>query len=249
MAVALPTALDARMELLDRCKRDHVPIRRSFVQSITSGGGAGPLAVFVTSRRETALDLYLLFHASACGGGFDTRLHSAVWARAIGLPRSRHSASLISRSWTWLEEMNLITKKRDRRLLNVTLLKEDASGDDYAHPGKAGNYFKLSHEYWLEGWCDRLDLASKAALLILLSRVPGSDLPQERAPQWYGISADTLGRGLRRLQTENLVRIKVVTKQAPLSPIGYSWEQRYWLLPPFMKTVAAKSKRPRKARA
>lgn len=236
MELPVPTALDARTELLTRCKRDHVPIRRGFVQLSLRGGGPGPLAAFVTGKRETALDLYLAFHASACGGDFDTRLHALVWARVLGLAGSAHSNSLVSRSWSWLAEQRLVAKERDRRLLNVTLLREDGSGEPYTHPGKAGHYFKLSHRYWLDGWCDQLDLPAKAALLILLSRKAGSDLPQERAPQWYGISADTLGRGLHTLQERNLVRVSVTTKKAPLSPIGYSWEQRYWLLPPFQKT-------------
>ena len=195
----------------------------------------------MSGRRATALDLYLLFHASACGGEFDTRLHAKVWARALGFSESsRHSASVISRNWRWLQEAGLVRKVRDRRLLNVTLLREDASGEDYTHPGKSGNYFKLSHEYWLGGWQAKLDLPAKAALLILLSRKPGSDLPQERAPEWYGISADTLGRGLRTLQDHNLLRTSVLTKQAPLSPLGYSWEQKYWLLEPFARKPAGK---------
>ncbi|MDQ5822208.1 MAG: hypothetical protein M3540_12275 [Actinomycetota bacterium] len=233
MKLASPLATAARKDLLDRCKRDHVPIRRAFVQHTAQGGGPGPLADLVRNRREVALDLYLLLHASACGGAFDTRLHALVWARALGLDETRHSASLISRNWTWLESERLIAKARDRRLLNVTLLKEDGSGTPYSHPGKAGNYFKLSHRYWTDEWCDRLDVPAKAALLILLSRQPGNDLPQERASKWYGISSDTLGRGLKTLRENGLVRVRVRQKQAPLSPIGFSWEQRYTLLAPF----------------
>src|SRR5262249_48760567 len=151
----LPTAHDTRVDLLTRCKRDHVPFRRSFVQNTAPGGGPAPLAGFVTNRREIGFDLYSLHHASACGGNYAIRLHALVWARALGLPETAHNASLISRNWAWLEEQHLITKARDRRLLNVTLLTEDGSGDPYTHPGKQGNYFKLSHAYWLDGWVDR----------------------------------------------------------------------------------------------
>lgn len=232
MKDTLPTSLDVCRELLTRCKRDHVPFRRSFVQD-TSSGGAGPLAWFVSGRRNTALDLYLLFHASACGGDFGTRLHARVWARALELGESIHATGVVSRNWSWLEAQGLVSRRRERRLVKATLLKEDGSGEPYTHPGKSGNYFKLYHEFWLDGWYRELDLPAKAALLILLSRRQGSELPQEQAPAWYGISADTLGRGLRTLGRHKLASTTVTKKPAPLSPIGYSWEQRYWLQSPF----------------
>jgi hypothetical protein len=115
----------------------------------------------------------------------------------------------------------------------VFLLQEDGSGLPYQHPGKAGRYFRLPHEYWLAGWCDKLDLTAKAVLLILLSRRPGEELPQERAPTWYGVSADSVGRGLSTLKDHELVRVTVNKKQAPLSPIGVTWERRYTLVEPF----------------
>jgi hypothetical protein len=248
MEVTPPTALDACRELLRRCKRDHVPVRREFVQHSAQASGPGPLAAFVSGRRELALDLYLLFHASACGGDFDTRLHARVWARALGLRESAHATSVISRNWGWLEAQGLVSKARDHRLVNVTLLKEDGSGTPYAHPGKSGNYFKLSHAYWLDGWQSALDLPSKTALLILLSRRPGTGLPQERAPEWYGISPDTLARGIRKLEDLKLLRTSVLKKQAPLSPVGYSWERMYRLRPPFAQAASIKS-RPRKRKA
>jgi hypothetical protein len=249
MEVKPPTALDACRELLGRCKRDHVPIRREFVQHSPQIGGRGPLAAFVTGRRELALDLYLLLHASACGGDFDTRLHARVWARALGLRESAHATSVISRNWGWLEGQGLVSKMRDHRLVNVTLLKEDASGTPYAHPGKSGNYFKLSHAYWLDGWRSALDLPGKTALLILLSRRPGSDLPQERAPEWYGISPDTLARGIRKLEDLKLLQTTILKKQAPLSPVGYSWEQRYRLCPPFAQPTSLEVRPRRRKRA
>jgi hypothetical protein len=255
MKVTPATAAAARNDLLTRCKRDHVPIRRSFLQLTSTGGGAALLAEFVRARRESAFDLYNIFHASACGGDHDTRLHARVWARALNLPENKHSEALISRNWRWLEERQLIAKRRDRRVLNVTLLSEDGSGAAYTHPGKQGNYFKLPHAYWLEGWCDILDLSAKATLFILLSRRPGSDLPQERMPTWYGISADTVGRGLKTLREHGVLKARTVTKPAPLSPIGYTWDTRYTLTGPFTRraprrpAAAAPKKRGKKAAA
>lgn len=234
-----PTSLDTCRELLALAKRDHVPLRRSFVQRSGSGGGPGPLAAFVANRRSVALQLYLLFHANASGGDFGSRRHAAVWARALGLSGSKHSASVVSRNWRWLEVQGLIERERTGRLLKVTLLDEGGSGTPYVHPGRAGNYFKLPHEFWLDEWNRRLDMPGIVALLILLSRRPGDELPQERAPRWYGISADTLGRGLRTLEKESLLQVAVTTKQAPLSPLGYTWERHYWLRDPFARRSVA----------
>jgi hypothetical protein len=62
-------------------------------------------------------------------------------------------------------------------------------------------YFKIPFGYWLdaEGWHTTLSLRGKAALLIALSLPSPFILPTERAPAWYGISADTLERGLYEL--------------------------------------------------
>ena len=37
-----------------------------------------------------------------------------------------------------------------------------------------------------------------------MSLMPPFVLPAERGPQWYGISADTIDRGLRQLRNEGL---------------------------------------------
>jgi hypothetical protein len=231
-----PTPADARAELLTRSKRDHLPLRRGFVQLAARGGGPGPLAAFVSGRRESALDQYLLLHAAASGGKFDAREHAFGWARALGFGATVHGAARVSRNWTWLEQQGLVEKTRDKRLVRVTLLQDDGLGGQYTHPAKEGHYFRLSYAYWLDGWCDRLDLPAKAALLIVLSRKPGSNLPQDRAALWYGISPDTLGRGLRELRDSGAVLAEVETKVAPLSPTGYSWDYRYTVLPPLAVT-------------
>ncbi len=47
--------------------------------------------------------------------------------------------------------------------------------------------------------CETLSLPGKAVLLIAHSLRPGFALPVEKAPEWYGISADTAQRGLAEL--------------------------------------------------
>jgi hypothetical protein len=230
-------AIDA---LLERSKRDAVPIRRSFTQQRVRGGGPGPLSAFVTHRRRRALDLYLLAHAAASARPYDVTLESRVWARLLGL-EGRNAGSMITRQWNWLEEHRLVTTSRKNRLRSVVLLREDGSGLPYTHPGVSsesrpaeGDYFNLPHAYWKAGLPDRIDLPTKAVLLIALSR-PTDDfiLPIEHASRWYGMSPDSLSLGLRQLQLLGFLAMRFEHESAPLSPRGYRTVRRYTLRPPF----------------
>jgi hypothetical protein len=55
----------------------------------------------------------------------------------------------------------------------------------------------------------------------------------EKGPDWYGISADTLARGVDRLGERGLLTTDKTYKKAPLSPVGYTAEHRYTLAAPF----------------
>ena len=172
-------AIDA---LLARAGRNGVPIRRSFTQLRTRGGGPGPLAAFLTGRRRRALDLYLLAHAICSAPPWDVTLESVVWGRLLGLSGSG-LAAVITRQWNWLEEQQLITTTRKDRLRSVTLLREDGTAKPYTHPGKTGDqpaegdYFTLPHAYWQMGLQDQIDLPTKVVLIIALSRPDDFILP------------------------------------------------------------------------
>lgn len=103
----------------------------------------------------------------------------------------------------------------------------------YAHPGKAkgDRYFKLPFGYWDhdEPWCSVLSLPGKAMLLISLSLQPGFALPAERAPAWYGFSADTAQRGLAQLMKHGLLTRKWHRRKAPLIAAGYTYRAEYTL--------------------
>ena len=97
----------------------------------------------------------------------------------------------------------------------VTLLREDGSGAPYWHPGVApteedkpeGDYFTLPYAYWDLGLPDRIDLPTKAVLLIALSRPDDFILPLQHAAKWYGISPDSIRAGLRLLQTLGFLKV------------------------------------------
>lgn len=230
--------------LLERSKRSAVPIRRSFVQRRTKGGGRGPLAAFVTARRRRALDLYLLVHAVASAEPWDVELSAVVWARLLGLS-SKSAGSVVTRQWAWLESQKLVRVENYGRKRRVFLLREDGSGEPYTHPGISyfgkppeGDYFALPHAYWRTGMQEWADLPTKAVLLISASLQDGFLLPREQGARWYGVSPDTIRTGLRGLQTRSFLSFQSFTKPAPLSPKGYTVERRYRLESPFRPGTA-----------
>lgn len=227
------SAAETLEALLARSGRDALPLRRSFVQARQPASGAGPLAAFVRGRHSVALDLYLLGRAVASHEPFDVALSSRVWARALGLGEPSSSAATISQSWTWLEKQRLVTSVRRGRLREIRFLREDGSGHTYRHPGREGDYFKLPYSYWEGRFPGRLNMPAKAVLLIALSLNPDFWLPHEHGARWYGLSRDTVSRGLRTLLRLGLLEVRYERKKAPLIPRGFTEERRYALRPPF----------------
>lgn len=226
-------------ELLTRSGRDFIPIRRGFAQDRARGGGAGPLAAFVSGRRRRALDLYLLLHALASKEPWDVELPGVVWGRLLGLGRET-SSSAISRQWDWLEQQHLIQQVKVGRERRLFLRRDDGSRGLYTHPGRAGDgyaaegdYFKIPHAYWDAGMQDFSDLPTKAVLIIALSLSDDFLLPLDRGPEWYGISKDTLRTGMRGLTTRGFLRTRSFRKPAPLTAAGFTTERRHTLTGPF----------------
>jgi hypothetical protein len=153
--------------------------------------------------------------------------------------------------------LKLIETRRVGRLRQVTVLREDGSGDSYRHPGEEGaadrgHYFKLPHAYWYGNFHNRLGLPAKAVLLIALSLKDDFLLPTDRGGEWYGLSRDTLRKGLRDLRLYGLISMRTERKLAPLSAIGYTVERRYRLQRPFVterRSTASKPQRTNKKRA
>jgi len=139
-----------------------------------------------------------------------------------------------------LERHGLVTRKRSRRLADVYLLREDGLGGTYTSPGEVRDrYIRVPLSLWREGpreakrWYQVLTLPELAILLIGRSLSDGFRLPFEMGPEWYGISADTVARGIAGLREHGVLRMDQTFKKAPLSPVGYTAEHRYTLLEPF----------------
>lgn len=235
-----PTATSQQTieKLLQLSGRPHVPLSKSFLQGRGRGGGPipGPLSAFVTAGHGRALQQYLLVHAAASADPWSVARDSRVWARAMSLdPKRASSRAAISKNWAWIEGVGLIERGRRGRLSEITLLRDDGSGEPYDdHPAKRREpFFKLPHAFWLDEWHRQLDLAAVAVLLIGLSLNDGFRLPGDHVQAWYGMSPSTLTKGLSALRRTGLLRVERNQKVAALAPEGHTWEYLYTLQPPF----------------
>jgi hypothetical protein len=244
----------AFVEASDR--RGHAaPIRRQFVQDGRQGVPVpGPLSAIVRSRDEISLDLYLLHRARASSPPFDVAAHSAVWARAAGVDGGeKTSSAAVSKAWRRLEDKYcLVHRERRGRYAKIIALREDGSGRPYGIPaGSTWNdrYFKLPFGYWLDEqqWYRTLSLRGKASLLIALSLPSPFTLPAERAPAWYGVSPDTVERGLRELTERRVLGRVLKVRKAPLSPAGKTRVAEYTRIGAFAPTARAAGARQRLA--
>jgi len=226
--------------LIERSKRDGIPIRNALVQQAatkTTKSRPGPLSTLVKHRDKRALLLYLMIRTLASSAPWDATLPAAVWARALGLnPESKSALSSVSKALRRLRDLGLIDTARRGRRSEVTVLHESGNGTPYSHPGAhEGYYFKLPHEFFTHRLHTRLDLPAIAMLLVLLSRPPGQPMPVRKVETWYGISAATAERGLIQLRDNGVVISNWVQKPDPLDARGFRFDMHHRLLAPFHK--------------
>ena len=217
--------------LVAKSQRKALPIRRSFVQQGDQAQPQpGPLATMVKRKDRVALDLYLTAVLMAAGEPHEVVLDARVWARALGL-NGKSSAQTISRAWRRLEAMNLVRRRRSRRLVAVRILKEDGRGDEYSFPSTTNDpYLKVPLSYWTEGVMTNSTLGMKAMMLVVASLKDWSALPENKVPKWYGISEDTAWRGLKGLKRKGLLEQRKQYKDAPLAPAGFTAVNQYRLV-------------------
>lgn len=232
------TPLETIDALLTRSKRSNLPLRQSFVQQGRGKSRSpGPAAAFLTRRDPRALDLYLLIHAVASAEPYDVTLPAATWARALNLSidktgnATKSSRTAVSKALARLEKLQLITRSRKGKRSCITILDEGGHGEPYKRP--ATRYFKLPYDYWREEWHLKLVSSEKFVLLVSLSLKDGFPLPAERAPDWYGVSADSVQKGLSGLRQHGLLQFESIPRKAPLAPRGFTEQRLYTLQPPF----------------
>jgi hypothetical protein len=217
-------------DMLSQTSRHGVPIRRRLLQSDTpdaSGRRSGPLASMLSARDASTLDAYLLIHAMASSSSpFHASYFSTSWVRLMRFERGAEQAAASSR-WskvcTRLEKLKLIKRHRIGNIMNYLLLDEAGDGGDYTRPTKLahGRWFSIPHQYWLDGWDEKLSTAEKVMLLIALDQPDGFAIPYERFSDWYGISASTAKRGLTGLVQRGIIGVRVDFHVSGRSPTGW----------------------------
>jgi hypothetical protein len=229
------------------------PLHRSFLQQgPLRKPKPGPLAEIVKSHDESALDLYLLLHTLSSSEPWDVVRDARIWGRMIGHGSDVDGgAVIVSKAWRRLDEKyGLVERSRSGRLARITLLNDSGDGSEYESP--SSRYFKVPFAYWTapDAWYVDLSLAAKATLLIALSLKQPFVLPAERGPDWYGISADTIGRGLAELREKKILSRQFVTVVDWNSPTGKRTDHHFRLKAPFgVSTSTVKGKTLKKATA
>lgn len=240
--------------ILEKSKRQFVPINKSFVQ-LPKGSEErkSVLSQFVRNGDARGLKSYLLIAASAsCAdkhGDWCTSLPLQTWARAFGCYQTASSVdtgkTAARRIFSRLRERGLIEEfcSGKNREIKIRLLSQDGSGENYERPRK--RFIRLSYDFWRNGYDEKLTLPAVAMLLTVLGEKQPCRLPFEQMPEWYGWSADTAERGLQELEDKGIIRKGKYVRETALSPTGYTRGNEYTVLPPFDRQTLDASRRRR----
>ena len=227
------TPAETRAEMLRFSARGYAQLRHVLVQLPGAEGAdesrESTLARVVRARKHRALVLYLL--VLTCWPWLEKSrepLSAVVWVRALtargGLT---WSPSTLSRAWKDLEELGLIERTREDRLVRVSPRREDGSAAYEAPAGREDRwnaYFVLPDVFWEEEWFARLSLPALVMLLVVAKETNGKKsevwLTYANAEPWYGIKEQTARKGLKELEEHGLLHRRMEKIKAPLSPTG-----------------------------
>lgn len=216
-------------------RRDHGPVRKSFVRSDQVDARA-PMAqlVGVGGRGgEVPVKLLLAFLWRCSAPPFDTDISARKWAAVLALPDpNAGGARRVTDAMQTLARLKLIrlTARRGESSV-VQLLEEDGSGEGYTLPSTAytladddqkdrHRYFKVPTPLWTKGHLQAMSMPALSMLLILLAEegADGRELwwSTERFPTRYGISPATRAKGTRELVGRRLLYVhKRLVSDAP----------------------------------
>lgn len=249
---------DVRAWYLARARKGYADLHRDWIQlpKGTKGPRGSALARLVTSKRENALEAFLLLHALQPVLQNGQPLAMDVWA-AMMTRTTRVTHNAASKAFADLVDMHLVKRRREGRLSEVTPLAEDGSGAQWADVGartRTGTmgqgYFTLPFAYWLEGYSQQLRLPGKAMLLILLADTQvkqHTNIPIEKAQNWYGVSERTAERGYRELRDAGLLLEHRQQLSNPEVPGGHHHVYHRALAAPFSTIARTQLRREAKA--
>ncbi|MDF9877046.1 hypothetical protein [Cellulosimicrobium cellulans] len=266
-AAAIATPAQTREGLLKRQARGYTQVRGVLVQRPQAGPAgerASLLARFVSMRRHRALVLYLLLlgawpeieHRINNGRA---PLEAQVWVRALTSGQRRAltwSSSALSRTWGELEDMQLVTRDRQGRLVHARPRREDGL-EDYTRPqGRRGHehtYFVLPDAFWNDEVFAELGLAALAMFLLIAKETNGRaevHLTHQQFQDWYGIRQRTAQKGIAELKDKGFLHVRPEPRPSALSGSGFTVDMHYSLIGNYgYQARAALRKRARSERA
>ncbi len=222
-------------DLLAHSHHGTLPLREAFLQMRGSPPQPGPFSELIRGRHRHALDTYLLVVAATAAPPHELHVNPDYWSLLLRRPDQslRNSRQAVYRSFGILQDLALLSSETHLGALRYRLLDEGGRGDRYVHPAKAGDrYFTLPHAYWGLGLDRKLDLPGKAVLLLARSLRRYFTLPLANASSWYGISSDTLRRGMDELVRARVVRYQRANVPTPKAPRGTTVRRTYTLVGP-----------------
>lgn len=201
------TPQETREEFLARTGGAYAKVRHSLIQ-LPGKQRSNPAMLPKFSRNHRALVLYLALLANRPWlDNEDEPLAAAAWVRFLTCDDPKAltwTPQSLSHAWGVLEDLNLVTRPRKGRLVDVQPRREDGKAE-YRRPigTSTDPYFLLPHEFWLRQLHGTLSWPGLAVLLILLKesgKTGTAQLAIDRARDWYGISRTTAEAGLAELR-------------------------------------------------
>jgi len=224
----------ARESLVRATGGGYTPVRRVFVQKHEKAADrSSTLGRLVRHRKRRELILYLMVLTRWDRPAW----RSEAWLRALTLGKDATmtwSRTSLSETWTELVNLELVDRRRERRLSKITPRREDGK-EKYERPDGGlvvDQYFSLPGEFWTEKLFDRLSLAGVAVLLILLRETNKKDevpLTHAQTAEYYGISASTAKKGYAELAAASLLSVRSEWRRDDNSATGLA-EKRWYSL-------------------
>lgn len=225
----LATSADTRDDMTRLAGRGYSQYRHILVQlPDRDKPRRSTLGKMLSARRHRELLLYML--VLTCWPWLEDNkepLASDVWIRALTAKGGlTWSSSTLSRAWTHLEELGLIRRKREDKLVRVIPRREDA-GEEYTAPGGRDDrwnaYFTIPDSFWKRETFAKLSFPGLVMLLVIAKETQYQKecwLTYELLKDWYGVTAGSAQNGVADLDRLGLLHRRVEPIKASLSKTG-----------------------------
>jgi hypothetical protein len=199
---------------------DHPAQLREFFIRSRGGDGETPLATVLRGGRGGAvrLKLFLSILFVSKWSPHETAYPSQTWAELLGLedPQGK-GARRIADAIGWLEAHDLLAvQRRAGWPMVLTPMNESMNKEPYRRPWDDDDYYRqIPVSFWTKGWIEILSGPAVAVFLVLLHQhgTPAAAphdiwLSAKLRAASYGISEDTMGRGIAELKFHDIISVR-----------------------------------------